>query len=238
MTIFPAIDLKNNQAVRLSKGLMDTAKVYSANPPDVAKEFENAGAEWLHIVDLDGAFAKTPKNQQSIAAIVQSTNLNIQLGGGIRSEETIKAYLDLGISRVILGSAAAKNPEWAKQMAEKYRVAVGIDAKNGLVAVEGWAEVSRQNGCDLAAQFRGSNVEALICTDIAKDGMLSGVNGEWTRQIKDSFGGFVIASGGVTSLADLTALEALGIDGAIVGKAIYEHKISVKALFNRNLGNL
>ena len=238
MIIFPAIDLKNNQAVRLSKGLMETAKVYSANPSEVAKEFEAAGAEWLHIVDLDGAFAKTPKNQQSIEAIVRGTTLKTELGGGIRDEATIRAYLELGVSRVILGSAAAKDPEWAKLMAAKYPVAVGIDAKDGMVAVEGWAEVSRQNGCFLAAAFKGSRVEALICTDIAKDGMLGGVNCEWTRQIKEAFGGFVIASGGVTQLEDIAALEALGIDGAIVGKAIYERKIGIKELFNRNLGSL
>ncbi|GHV02147.1 1-(5-phosphoribosyl)-5-[(5-phosphoribosylamino) methylideneamino] imidazole-4-carboxamide isomerase [Campylobacterota bacterium] len=232
MTIFPAIDLKDNQAVRLTKGEMATAKIYSSNPAEMAKRFEDAGAEWLHIVDLDGAFAGKPKNLASIEAIVKSTKLKTQLGGGIRNEETIKAYLDLGLSRVILGSAAANDPDWAIKMAAKYPIVIGIDAKSNLVATSGWAKTEATLADDFAARFRGSGVKAVICTDISRDGTLGGANGEWTAKIRAAFGGFTIASGGVKDADDLAKLRADGIDGAIVGKAIYEQTVALQELFN------
>lgn len=236
MTIFPAIDLKNNQVVRLTKGLMDSATIYSDSPATQAKLFEEAGAKWLHIVDLDGAFAAEPKNKKSIQEILKTTKLKTQLGGGIRSEDTIKAYLDLGLDRVILGSSAVKDPAWAMKMAEKYPIVIGIDAKNGMVATDGWADVSEVKATDLAREFAKSSAEAIICTDISKDGTLTGVNVDFTLSIKEAFGKSVIASGGVKGLEDLNSLAKTGvIDGVIVGKAIYEGSISLKDAFNFDL---
>ncbi|GHS89780.1 1-(5-phosphoribosyl)-5-[(5-phosphoribosylamino) methylideneamino] imidazole-4-carboxamide isomerase [Campylobacterota bacterium] len=231
MLIIPAIDLKDNRAVRLTKGEMASAKIYG-DPAAFAKDYEAAGAEWLHIVDLDGAFAAEPKNHETIEKIARETKLKIELGGGIRSEETIARYLEMGVSRVILGSLAAKNPKKAIEIAQKYPIAIGIDAKNGFVATAGWAETEKLEAAEFVALFKGSKVQAVICTDISRDGMLSGVNGEWTLKIKQAFGGFTIASGGVTKKAEFDDLGLLGIDGAVVGKAIYEGKISIKELFN------
>lgn len=233
MIIYPAIDLKENQAVRLTKGLMESAKVYSSNPAELAERFESFGATWLHIVDLDGAFAGEPKNKKSIEAILKTTKLKTQLGGGIRDEATIKAYLDLGISRVILGSAAVKDPDWACEMAAKYPVAIGIDAVNGNVAVSGWAEVSEIKATDLARRFSQSGAQAVICTDVGRDGTLSGVNVDFTLSIKEAFEKTVIASGGVKDGEDLRKLARTGrIDGCIVGKAIYEGTLDIKEAFN------
>ncbi len=233
MTIFPAIDLKENRAVRLTKGEMASAKVYAESPADQAVAFERLGAQWLHIVDLDGAFAGEPKNRSSIEAIRAATGMKLQLGGGIRSEETIRAYLDLGIDRVILGSAAAKDPRWAIEMAARYPVVIGIDAVDGRVATAGWAEVGQEAATAFAARFKGSGVEAIITTDVGRDGTLSGVNVDFTLKIKEAFGGATIASGGVKDLADLKALKATGsIDGAIVGKAFYEGRLDIKEAFN------
>ncbi|MDR0746269.1 MAG: 1-(5-phosphoribosyl)-5-[(5-phosphoribosylamino)methylideneamino]imidazole-4-carboxamide isomerase [Helicobacteraceae bacterium] len=231
MIILPAIDLKDNQAVRLKRGAMNTAKVYSADPLSIAKEFEENGAEWLHIVDLDGAFAGAPKNRASIEAIAKGSALKIELGGGVRDEKTIRAYLDLGVKRVILGSAAAKNPDFALLMAEKYPIAIGIDALDGMVAVEGWAEISAIRAVDFAALFRESKAEAIIATDISRDGMLEGVNAIFACEIKRAFGGAVIASGGVKDVDDLKKLKESRIDGVIIGKAIYESAIDIKQLF-------
>jgi phosphoribosylformimino-5-aminoimidazole carboxamide ribotide isomerase len=232
MVVFPAIDLKENKAVRLTKGLMDSAKIYSDNPAEVAARFEEAGATWLHIVDLDGAFAGKPKNLSAIEAIVKRTKLKTQLGGGIRDEDTIKSYLDLGVSRVILGSAAARNPDWALTMSQKYPIAIGIDANEGKVAINGWAQSADIDAIGFAALFKGAKIEAAIATDIGRDGMLSGVNAAFTKAIKAAFGGFTIASGGVKAASDLVDLEQSGIDGAIVGKAIYEGATDIRELFN------
>ncbi|MDR1452130.1 MAG: 1-(5-phosphoribosyl)-5-[(5-phosphoribosylamino)methylideneamino]imidazole-4-carboxamide isomerase [Helicobacteraceae bacterium] len=233
MVIFPAIDLKDNKAVRLTQGLMDSAKIYGDNPSEIARGFEEAGAEWLHIVDLDGALAAKPKNRSAITMIVKQTNLKVQLGGGIRDEDAIKSYIDLGVSRAILGSAAAQNPVWALTMSEKYPIAIGIDALDGKVAVNGWAENAQIDALSFAAQFRNGRIEAIVTTDIGRDGMLSGVNTAFAKRVKEAFGGFTIASGGVKAKSDLDDLSANGIDGAIVGKAIYEGVIDVKELFNQ-----
>ncbi len=232
MTIFPAIDLKDGQAVRLTKGLMDSAKIYSNEPYELAKFFEEAGSEWLHVVDLNGAFAGEPKNLEQIKKIRESTNLKMQLGGGIRDEATIKRYLDLGINRLILGSIAVKDPQFVKDMAKKYPIAVGIDAIDGYVAVEGWAETSEMKATDLAKEFADAGVEAIICTDVGRDGTLSGVNVDFTLDIARASGVDTIASGGVSSLEDILTLKDKGeVYGVIIGKAYYEGKLDIKEAF-------
>lgn len=232
MEILPAIDLKNGFAVRLKKGEMNSAKIYSDKPWELAEKFADLGAKWLHIVDLDGAFAGEAKNVKTIEKIVKSTNLKIEVGGGIRDEERIKFYKNSGVSRFILGSAALKNPEFVKQMTKKYKIAVGIDAKNGFVATEGWAEVSNIKACELAKIYADAGVEAIICTDISKDGMLSGVNVKFSEEIAKSSGIKTIASGGVKDLRDIKALKQSGkIYGVIVGKAYYEGFIDLKEAF-------
>jgi phosphoribosylformimino-5-aminoimidazole carboxamide ribotide isomerase len=232
MDILPAIDLKDGKAVRLTKGLMDSAKIYSDEPFEVAKKFESLGSKWLHVVDLNGAFAGEPKNLAQIEKIRANCNMKIELGGGIRDEETIKRYLDLGVDRLILGSIAVKNPEFVKEMAAKYPIAVGIDAVDGMVAVEGWAEVSSMKATDLAKEFANAGVEAIICTDISKDGTLSGVNVEFTEEIALASGIDTIASGGVKDINDIIASKDNGnVAGVIVGKAFYEGTINLEDAF-------
>ena len=232
MEIFPAIDLKEGKAVRLFKGEMNSAKIYSDAPWELAKRFEDMGAKWLHVVDLDGAFAGEAVNLKTVEKIAKAANLQIQIGGGIRDEARIKSYLDSGITRVILGSVALKDPNFTKEMAQKYRVAVGIDAKDGFVAVQGWAEVSQMRATELARKFAGAGVEAIICTDISKDGTLSGVNVEFTSQIAKASGINTIASGGVKDIEDIRALmRAADVYGAIVGKAYYEGMLDLQEAF-------
>ena len=232
MEIFPAIDIKEGKAVRLFKGEMSSAKIYSDAPWELAKRFEDMGAKWLHVVDLDGAFAGEAVNLKTVEKIAKTVNLQIQIGGGIRDEARIKSYLDSGITRVILGSVALKDPNFTKEMAQKYRVAVGIDAKDGFVAVQGWAEVSQMRATELARKFAGAGVEAVICTDISKDGTLSGVNVEFTSQIAKASGINTIASGGVKDIEDIEALMRAGdVYGAIVGKAYYEGTLDLKEAF-------
>jgi len=231
MVILPAIDLKDGKAVRLTKGLMGTAKIYSDEPWQVAKRFEELGSEWLHVVDLNGAFAGEPANLEQIKKIRKNTDLKIELGGGIRDEETIKMYIDLGVNRIILGSIAVKNPQFVKDMASKYPVAVGIDAKDGYVAVEGWAEVSEMKATTLAKKFARAGVEAIIATDIAKDGTLSGVNIDFIKEIKKASNLPVIASGGVKDINDIKLLIKNKIYGTIIGKAFYEGTINLKEVF-------
>lgn len=232
MEIFPAIDLKQGCAVRLSKGEMQSAKIYSKDPCELAKKFEDLGAKWLHLVDLDGAFAGEAVNFKAIERIVKSTRLRVEVGGGIRDEARIKEYLSLGVDRFILGSAALKNIDFVKQMAKLYRIVVGIDAKEGLVATEGWAELSRVKATDLAREYADVGVCAIICTDISRDGMLSGVNVEFSRSIAKACGIDTIASGGVKDMNDIIALKNAGsIAGLIVGKAYYEGTLDLKKAF-------
>ncbi|WP_297905022.1 1-(5-phosphoribosyl)-5-[(5-phosphoribosylamino)methylideneamino]imidazole-4-carboxamide isomerase [uncultured Campylobacter sp.] len=232
MEIFPAIDLKQGCAVRLSKGEMQSAKIYSKDPCELAKKFEDLGAKWLHLVDLDGAFAGEAVNFKAIERIVKSTRLRVEVGGGIRDEARIKEYLSLGVDRFILGSAALKNRDFVKQMAKLYRIVVGIDAKEGLVATEGWAELSRVKATDLARDYANAGVCAIICTDISRDGMLSGVNVEFSRSIAKASGIDTIASGGVKDMNDIIALKNAGlIAGVIVGKAYYEGTLDLKKAF-------
>ena len=232
MEIFPAIDLKQGCAVRLSKGEMQSAKIYSKDPCELAKKFEYLGAKWLHLVDLDGAFAGEAVNFKAIERIVKSTRLRVEVGGGIRDEVRIKEYLSLGVDRFILGSAALKNRDFVKKMAKLYRIVVGIDAKDGLVATEGWAELSRVKATDLARDYADAGVCAIICTDISRDGMLSGVNVEFSRSIAKASGIDTIASGGVKDMNDIIALKnAELIAGVIVGKAYYEGTLDLKKAF-------
>ena len=232
MEIFPAIDLKQGCAVRLSKGEMQSAKIYSKDPCELAKKFEDLGAKWLHLVDLDGAFAGEAVNFKAIERIVKSTRLRVEVGGGIRDEARIKEYLNLGVDRFILGSAALKNRDFVRRMAKLYRIVVGIDAKDGLVATEGWAELSRVKATDLARDYADAGVCAIICTDISRDGMLSGVNVEFSRSIAKASGIDTIASGGVKDMNDIIALKnAELIAGVIVGKAYYEGTLDLKKAF-------
>ncbi len=232
MDILPAIDLKDGRCVRLTKGLMQSAKIYSDEPWQVAQGFERMGARWLHLVDLNGAFAGEPKNLEQIEMIRKHCNLKMELGGGIRDEATIRRYLDLGIDRLILGSIAVKDPDFVKAMAAKYPIAVGIDAVDGYVAVEGWAQVSEMPATELAKAFADCGVEAIICTDVGKDGTLSGVNVDFTVSIAEASGVPTIASGGVRDMRDIEALKAAGnVAGVIVGKAYYEGTLDLRQAF-------
>ncbi len=234
MIIFPAIDLKDGKAVRLTKGLMQSAKVYSSEPWELAKRFEDMGAEWIHIVDLNGAFAGEPKNISQIEKIRKNTKLKIQLGGGIRDEKTIKKYLDLGINRLILGSIAAREPKKVIELADKYPLALGIDAKDGYVAVNGWGESSDIKASELARIYENSKIECIIATDISKDGTLSGLNIDFILEIQNASKKRVIASGGVASEEDIKKVKENGIYGVIIGKAFYEGKIDLEKVLKEN----
>jgi phosphoribosylformimino-5-aminoimidazole carboxamide ribotide isomerase len=232
MEILPAIDLKDGKAVRLTKGLMDSAKIYSDEPWQLAKRVEQMGSKWLHIVDLNGAFVGEPANLEQIKKIRDNCNLKIELGGGIRDEKTIKMYIELGVDRIILGSIALSDPQFVKDMSQKYPIAVGIDAIDGYVAVQGWAEVSEVKATDLSKEFADAGVEAIICTDISKDGTLSGVNIDFTESISKSSKLYTIASGGVKDIDDIIKCNSSSnIDGVIVGKAFYEETLNLEDAF-------
>ncbi len=234
MTLYPAIDLKDGKAVRLTKGLMDSAKIYSDEPWMLVKKFEEMGAQWVHLVDLNGAFAGEPKNLEQIIKIRQNCNVKLELGGGIRDEATIKKMLEIGIDRIILGSIAVKDSKFVKEMAAKYPIAVGIDAIDGFVAVEGWGEVSSMRATDLAREFANAGVKAIICTDVSKDGTLGGVNVDFTVEIAKASGVSTIASGGVKDESDIEALVATNIvDGVIIGKAYYEGTLDLPKMFKQ-----
>lgn len=226
MIVIPAIDLKEGKCVRLEQGLMERDTVFNDNPGDQARIWEAQGAELLHIVDLDGAFAGEPKNRSAIEAIVAAIGIPTQLGGGIRDLATIEAYLALGIGRVIIGTAAQRNPELVREACRKFpgKIVVGIDAKNGMVAVQGWAEMTDVTAVELAKKFEGFGVAAIIYTDISRDGMMQGPNLDATRALAEAISIPVIASGGVSRLSDienLLTIESCGISGVITGKAIY-----------------
>jgi phosphoribosylformimino-5-aminoimidazole carboxamide ribotide isomerase len=234
MILFPAIDLKDGACVRLLRGDMANATVFNEDPAAQACRFAEAGFEWLHVVDLNGAFAGRPINRAAVMAIRNAVDLRIQLGGGIRNREAIDDWLALGIDRVVLGTAAFRNPELVRQAAADHRgaVAVGLDARDGRIAVEGWVETTGTSVIELARRFEDCGVAAIICTDIARDGALWGVNatavGEVARQVRVP----VIASGGVASLADIAALKAFeadGVAGVICGRALYDGRIDPAA---------
>ncbi len=233
MIIIPAIDLKNGQCVRLEQGLMEKDTVYSDNPAAMARHWQDEGGELLHLVDLDGAFAGVPKNREAIQAIVAAVDIPTELGGGIRDLETIEAYLSLGIDRVILGTVAKENPALVAEACRRFpgRIVVGIDAKGGLVAVRGWAEVTEKKAIDLAREMEGFGVTAIIYTDIARDGMMQGPNLEATAALAEAISIPVIASGGVSCLEDirnLLQIEASGVTGVITGKAIYTGSLNLR----------
>ncbi|WP_221249876.1 1-(5-phosphoribosyl)-5-[(5-phosphoribosylamino)methylideneamino]imidazole-4-carboxamide isomerase [Desulfuromonas versatilis] len=233
MIILPAIDLKNGRCVRLEQGLMEKDTVYHDDPAAQARIWQEQGGELLHIVDLDGAFAGVPKNREAIKAIVEAIDIPSELGGGIRDLATIEAYLELGVDRVILGTVAKENPGLVEEACRKFpgRIVVGIDAKDGLVAVRGWADVTEKRASEMAREMEGFGVEAIIYTDIARDGMMQGPNIEATRQLAESINIPVIASGGVSSLRDienLLAIESSGVVGVITGKAIYTGALDLR----------
>lgn len=233
MIVLPAIDLKGGQCVRLEQGLMEKDTVYSDDPAAMALHWQNEGGEFLHLVDLDGAFAGVPKNREAIEAIVAAVDIPTELGGGIRDLETVEAYLKLGIDRVILGTVAKENPELVAEACRRFpgQIVVGIDAKNGLVAVRGWAEVTEKKAIDLAREMEAFGVTAIIYTDIARDGMMQGPNLEATAALAEAISIPVIASGGVSSLDDirnLLKIEACGVEGVITGKAIYSGALNLR----------
>lgn len=232
MLLIPAIDLKDGQCVRLKQGLMDQATVFSDTPAQTAAHWFKQGARRLHLVDLNGAFAGEPKNFPAIKEILAEVaqHIPVQLGGGIRDLATIEKYLDLGLTDVIIGTAAVKNPQFVREACRTFagHIIVGLDAKDGMVAIDGWATVTEHHVIDLAKQFEDDGVNSIIYTDIGRDGMMSGVNIEATVKLAEAVGIPVIASGGLTNLDDIRALcaaEASGVTGAITGRAIYEGSI-------------
>ena len=233
MIFFPAIDLKDGNCVRLYQGDMDQATVFNDDPAAQARAFQDAGCEWLHLVDLNGAFEGKPVNAAAVDAILAALDIPVELGGGIRNMATIDDWLARGIRRVILGTVALTDPDLVKAACKAHpgRVAVGIDARDGLVAVEGWAEVSELTALELAKRFEDAGVAAIIFTDIGRDGVMQGPNLEATLELARAVSIPVVASGGVSSMADLEALKAQGaglLEGVISGRAVYDGKIGLK----------
>ena len=233
MIVIPAIDLKDGRCVRLEQGLMEKETVYSDDPAAMALHWQGEGGELLHLVDLDGAFAGVPKNRTAIQAVVAAVDIPTELGGGIRDLATIEAYLELGIDRVILGTVAKENPALVAEACRRFpgRIVIGIDAKNGLVAVRGWAEVTSKPAVDLAREMEGLGVSAIIYTDISRDGMMQGPNLAATAALARAITIPVIASGGVSSLEDIRnmmQIEDSGVIGVITGKAIYNGALNLR----------
>jgi phosphoribosylformimino-5-aminoimidazole carboxamide ribotide isomerase len=230
--LFPAIDLKNGEAVRLQQGDMARATVFNRDPAAQAAAFARQGFDYLHLVDLDGAFAGKPMNAAAVEAILAAVKIPVQLGGGIRDRSTIDAWLGKGITRVIIGTAAVRDPALVKDAARAHpgRVAVGLDARDGKVAVEGWAETSTLSALDIAHRFEDAGVAAIIYTDVARDGMLKGLNLDATIELADKISIPVIASGGLASIGDVRALltpRAKKLEGAIAGRALYDGRLDV-----------
>ncbi|SHH77587.1 1-(5-phosphoribosyl)-5-[(5-phosphoribosylamino)methylideneamino] imidazole-4-carboxamide isomerase [Sporobacter termitidis DSM 10068] len=230
MILFPAIDLYHKSAVRLVKGDYAQMTVYSASPAAVAASFRDAGATHIHVVDLEGARDGTTANIGTVGEIVRQSGLFVEAGGGIRSRDVIEKYLDIGVGRVILGTAAVAQPGFVGEMVSRFggKIAVGVDVKDGFVAVKGWTEVTGLECFDFCRQMEQQGVKTIICTDISKDGVLGGTNLELYRKLSDALALDIVASGGVTSLDDVRALGAIGLYGAILGKAIYEGRIDLK----------
>ena len=230
MKIFPAIDLYGGKAVRLFKGDYAQMTIYSDNPVSVALDFEKAGAKFMHLVDLEGAKTGGTPNVETIKSIVNSTNLFVEVGGGIRSLEVIKTYIDAGVSRVILGTAAVTDEEFLKSAVEIYKekIAVGVDIKDGFVAIKGWTEKSSIDAFDFCKKLEKLGVKTVICTDISKDGAMQGANHNLYKELSKKFKIDFIASGGVSSIDDIKKLKSLNLYGAIVGKAYYTKAIDLK----------
>ncbi|MCE5188622.1 MAG: 1-(5-phosphoribosyl)-5-[(5-phosphoribosylamino)methylideneamino]imidazole-4-carboxamide isomerase [Eubacteriales bacterium] len=231
MILLPAIDLYEQKAVRLYQGDYEKRTVYSENPAELAEVFRRAGAEFLHLVDLEGAKSGGTPHFDLVAGIARTSGLHVEIGGGIRNEQTIQRYLDAGVSRVILGTAAANNLAFVEEMVRTYgsAIAVGVDLRDGMVAVKGWTETSGLGGLEFCGSLQSIGVETVICTDIARDGAMAGANRALYRELTGSFSVDFIASGGVNSLEDIRALRKLGLYGAIVGKAYYTGAIDLAA---------
>ncbi|MDR3521484.1 MAG: 1-(5-phosphoribosyl)-5-[(5-phosphoribosylamino)methylideneamino]imidazole-4-carboxamide isomerase [Acidocella sp.] len=233
LTLYPAIDLKDGACVRLKRGEMDQATIYADDPGAQAAAWEAMGFAWVHVVDLNGAFAGKPVNAEAVRAILKAVKIPVQLGGGIRDLAGIEAWLNAGVTRVILGSAAAKNPAMVRDACAKFpdRIVVGIDARSGMVATEGWAETSTLAATELAARLEDAGISAIIYTDIARDGMLSGLNLAETTALAARLTVPVIASGGVADVADIIALKSASLttqnlSGAIIGRALYDGRLN------------
>lgn len=230
MNIYPAIDLYGGKAVRLYKGDYAQRTVYSEDPPDVAADFQAAGAKCIHLVDLEGAKLGQPANLSTIQKIIETTGLFAEVGGGIRSMETIEAYLAIGVSRVILGTAAVTDPAFLEAALEKHgeKIAVGVDLKDGYVAIKGWTETSELTADAFFAKMEKLGVKTIICTDISRDGAMKGANRELYRDLSRKYGVDLIASGGVSTMEDIRALAEMDLHGAIIGKAYYIGAIDLK----------
>ena len=229
MLIFPAIDLYGGKAVRLYKGDYNQMTVYSDSPVDVAKDFEKSGATCLHLVDLEGAKSGETPNLDTVKKIVENTSLFTELGGGIRSMEVVKAYLDAGVNRVILGTAAVTNEAFLREAVAAYgeRIAVGVDLRDGKVAIKGWTETSQLSALDFTKKLQEIGVKTIICTDISKDGAMQGANHSLYRELSEALDINIVASGGVSSIDDVKALRRQNLYGAIIGKAYYTGAISI-----------
>ena len=233
MQLYPAIDMKNGKCVRLRQGAFKDITVY---PEEIAALWQEKGATFLHLVDLDGALAGRSVNEETIKKIVSSVNIPVEIGGGIRSEEAIKNMLALGVKRVIIGTKAVEEPEFLKDMVEKFgadAIAAGVDAKDGMVAIQGWEQVSTVTATDLCLKMKEYGVKHIIYTDISRDGMLSGPNIPATKKLTEETGLDIIASGGVSCMEDLQALYDAGISGAIMGKALYEKRVDLEEAVRR-----
>lgn len=231
MKLYPAIDIKNGQCVRLKQGQFEDILVYSNSPVGVAKKWEDSGASFIHLVDLDGALVGHSVNDDVIREIASTVKIPIQVGGGIRTIKDIEHKLNLGVTRVILGTKAVENPMFIKEVIHSFgadKIVIGIDAKSGMVAIQGWEKLSNYNAVSLAIEMKEIGVKTIIYTDISKDGMLQGPNIEHTKEMVESTGLNIIASGGVSSMMDLDALNKINVEGAVIGKALYENKIDLK----------
>lgn len=230
MQLYPAIDMKNGQCVRLRQGVFKDITIYSDAPEKVAAHWQEKGASFLHLVDLDGALAGYSVNEEVIRRIADTVSIPIEIGGGIRSKEAVDRMLDLGVRRVIIGTKAAEHPEFLRDMVRTFgeeAIVAGVDAKDGMVAVEGWEKVSSLTASDLCLTMKEFGVRHIVYTDISRDGMLSGPNVEATRKLTEETGLDIIASGGVSCMEDLKCLHEAGIRGAIIGKALYENRIDL-----------
>ena len=231
MQLYPAIDLKDGKSVRLKQGEFKDITVYCDEPYKVARYFEENGASFIHLVDLDGALEGHSVNEETIKKIVASVNIPCELGGGIRTMEDIERVLSYGVNRVIIGTKAVKDPSFVEEAVKKFgadKIVVGVDAKNGMVAIEGWEKVSDKSALSMCLSMKEMGVENIVYTDISKDGMLMGPNVSMTQELTEKTGMNIIASGGVSSMEDLRNLNNAGIKGAIIGKAIYENRVTVK----------
>ncbi|HUU30934.1 MAG TPA: 1-(5-phosphoribosyl)-5-[(5-phosphoribosylamino)methylideneamino]imidazole-4-carboxamide isomerase [Phycisphaerae bacterium] len=231
MLILPAIDLRGGRCVRLEQGDFHKETIFDDDPAAVARRFEADGAEWLHVVDLDGARSGTPRNLEAIGAIMRAVKISVEVGGGIRTTQAVAEMLDTGAQRVVVGTRAVREPEWLREVAEQFpaRIALGLDAREGLVAVEGWGKQTDRSAARTLKRFQDLMLAAIVYTDIARDGMMSGPNVEATAALVEAGPFPVIASGGVTTVEDIRRLKEAGAAGAIIGRALYEGKLTLKA---------